>query len=280
VTFSNLTNGLGAREQEVGAAGLVALHVEAAVFLFELTGNTTFASVVDANFTQIQTSLDPLDMRPSESLLEYAKTSAATPAVVQSITSTFKSGVEGSSFFGALQSNKDPYLAYLQTYPWGSNKAKSGQGNMFYDVVTFNIDASAGAAAKSYAERYLHYLHGVNPLQLVYLSNMSADGAETSVTNLFTIRFWQGSKYNAPPGFLVAGPNPSYTWDMCCPSSCGSPGNNALCGPAPLSPPAAQPSQKSYKDFNDSWPLDSWFVSEPNDAYQAEYLRLLSKFVP
>jgi hypothetical protein len=27
-------------------------------------------------------------------------------------------------------------------------------------------------------------------------------------------------------------------------------------------------------------PLDSWLVSEPNDAYQAEYLRPLSKFVP
>jgi endoglucanase len=120
----------------------------------------------------------------------------------------------------------------------------------------------------------------VNPIQLVYLSNMSAYGAHTSVNSLFTMLFWNGSTFLAPPGFLVAGPNPGYTWDTCCPSSCGGPGNNALCGPAPLSPPAGQPPQKSFKDFNSVWPLDSWWVSEPNDAYQAEYLRLLSKFVP
>jgi endoglucanase len=47
-----------------------------------------------------------------------------------------------------------------------------------------------------------------------------------------------------------------------------------------LSPPAGQPAQKSYTDFNDSWPLDSWSVTEPDDGYQAQYVRLLSKFVP
>ena len=35
----------------------------------------------------------------------------------------------------------------------------------------------------------------------------------------------------------------------------------------------------SYLDFNDGWPLDSWSVTEPDDGYQAKYIRLLSKFV-
>jgi len=80
-------------------------------------------------------------------------------------------------------------------------------------------------------------------------------------------------------GFLVGGPNPSYNWDGCCPSSCGSVGNNALCGAAPLSPPAGQPDQKSYLQFNDSWPLNSWEVTENSNGYQAAYIRLLAHFV-
>jgi hypothetical protein len=44
-------------------------------------------------------------------------------------------------------------------------------------------------------------------------------------------------------------------------------------------PPAGQPPQKSYKDFNTSWPIDSWSVTEPDLLYQVAYIRLLSKFV-
>jgi hypothetical protein len=27
------------------------------------------------------------------------------------------------------------------------------------------------------------------------------------------------------------------------------------------------------------WPLDSWSITDPDDGYQAQYIRLLSKFV-
>jgi endoglucanase len=293
VTFFNLTNGLGAREQEVDAAGRLSKQVQAAAFLFELTGTATYQSVVDSSYAQLQTPLDPSDMEPAETLLEYSRTPMATLGVVQNITSAFRSAVEGAAvdagtsggFFGAQQTSADPYLANLPSYPWGSNAAKAGQGTLFYDLVA--VDAPASATASRYAERYVHYVHGVNPLALVYLSNMGSHGAQASVTRIFSSWFAHGSKWDAvgastygpPPGFLVAGPNPSYTWDVCCPSGCGSPANNALCGAAPLVPPAAQPNQKSYRDFNDGWPLDSWLVAEPNDAYQAKYVRLLSKFV-
>ncbi len=55
--------------------------------------------------------------------------------------------------------------------------------------------------------------------------------------------------------------------------------NNAVCTSESLSPPEGQPAQKSYKDFNTNWPLDSWSVTEPSDGYQVAYIRLLSKFV-
>jgi hypothetical protein len=67
--------------------------------------------------------------------------------------------------------------------------------------------------------------------------------------------------------------------DGCCPSGCGSAENNALCSSESISPPKGQPPQKSYKDFNSNWPLNSWSVTEPSDGYQIAYIRLLSKFV-
>jgi hypothetical protein len=87
------------------------------------------------------------------------------------------------------------------------------------------------------------------------------------------------STYGPPPGFLPGGPNPSYGVDGCCPSSCGSPENNAVCTSEPVSPPMGQPDQKSYKDFNTSWPLNSWEVTENSNGYQVAYIRLLSKLV-
>ncbi|MCK4746258.1 MAG: T9SS type A sorting domain-containing protein, partial [Bacteroidales bacterium] len=87
------------------------------------------------------------------------------------------------------------------------------------------------------------------------------------------------STYGPAPGFLTGGPNPSYNWDGCCPSGCGSSSNNAKCSSESISPPKEQPNQKSYKDFNTSWPLNSWSVTENSCGYQVRYIRLLSKFV-
>ncbi|MBP2159662.1 MULTISPECIES: hypothetical protein [Asticcacaulis] len=81
------------------------------------------------------------------------------------------------------------------------------------------------------------------------------------------------SKYGPPPGFVVGGANPAYTWDERCP------GVSPQCGKAPLSPPFGQPAQKAYADFNDSWPVNSWQVTENSGAYQTAYIRLLARFV-
>ena len=39
-----------------------------------------------------------------------------------------------------------------------------------------------------------------------------------------------------------------------------------------------QPIQKSYKDFNDSWPVNSWEITEAGIYTNAAYVRMLSKF--
>ena len=162
------------------------------------------------------------------------------------------------------------------------------QGLSFYNHQTYELEGADARDSDNIALGYIHYLHGVNPLGKVYLSNMGDYGAKDSVDSFYHSWFSHGSphwdsvsesSFGPASGFLVGGPNPSYSWDACCPDSCGGSGNNAMCGTAPLSPPADQPPAKSYKDFNNSWPLNSWAVTENHNDYQVAYLLLLSKFV-
>jgi len=66
------------------------------------------------------------------------------------------------------------------------------------------------------------------------------------------------------PGYVPGGPNAQVVKD-------GVPGS--------LRPPAGQPPQKSYKDWNEADPDKSWTVTEPAIYYQSGYVKLLSKFV-
>ena len=287
------TSGLGAGQQEVDDYGRSTWKLDAAVQLFAVTGDATYKTFVDANYDKAHlfsytNYVAPWDVASQDALLEYTKANGASANVVKAIRDAYLAGASSSGNLGAITSDKDPYLSYMKDYVWGSNSTKSNTGLTFYDVVTFGLDSAAAAEYERAAQRYVHYIHGVNPLSLVYLTNMGAHGAENSVNEMYHSWFTDGSAkwdrvgtsmFGPPPGFLVGGPNPSYDWDACCPSDCGGSSNNAQCGSAPLSPPKGQPPQKSYKDFNSNWPLDSWSVTEPSDGYQVAYIRLLSKFV-
>jgi len=291
VLFHNPSYGIGAGDSELDTAyGLPMRAIEAAIYLFAASGNATYKSYVESNyrnahmFSQGQYA-DLFEGEAQEMLLDYTQVPGATPAVVQAIQSAYQTGMQSSHNFGSQEpAPSDPYLGSMYVYVWGSNQDKAQQGIMFQDLATYGIDAARSAAAARYAERYVHAFHGLNPLSLVYLSNMSDYGAEKSVTRFFHTWFSQSSAlwnavgvstYGPPPGYLTGGPNPSYAWDGCCPGGC----SGVSCGSAMLSPPAAQPSQKAYLDFNDGWPLDSWQITEPDDGYQASYVRLLSYFL-
>jgi hypothetical protein len=266
--------------------GLLIKKLQAALYLFEATGTTSYRDFFDANYSGVNLIKsgysDGSHGEEQETLLEYTRAPNATASVVSAIKTKYLGSLQTSANLGAVTGSPDPYLAYLTGYWWGINQIKSDQGNLLYDVITYGIDSGTNATAAKGAERYVHWLHGVNPLQLVFLSNMGAHGATKSVTRFFHSWYANGSywdavgvsKYAPPPGYLTGGPNPSYAWDGCCPNGCS--GNS--CGAAMLAPPSGQPDQKSYLDFNDEWPLNSWSVTEPDDGYQAKYIRLLSKF--
>jgi hypothetical protein len=199
--------------------------------------------------------------------LGYKDANAETKSLVQErFVSVFKASnyiVDGLG--------KDGYRAYIRDYNWGSNSAKASSG-LLYEKME-NHDA---------AEDYLHYLHGVNPFGMVYLSNMKSYGAEKSVTAFYHGWF---NDDNPAPGYLVGGANSRYTWADCCKQydadhsakGCGSASNNALC--YAVSIPVGEPHEKMYSNINSGWPIDSWELTEPSLGYQTYYIRLISHFV-
>lgn len=287
------SEGLAAGQQEVDDYGRFVKKMAAAIFLFDLTGGTEYQSFIDDNYQDVNMMewgfVFPFQMFNQDVLLHYASLEDATPAVANDIKDTYAGSV--TSFdgnFPAVQQEIDPYRAHIENYTWGSNRTKANQGLIYYQMVMNGMEENDHEAYLDAAEEYIHYIHGVNPLQWVYLSNMSEYGAEKSINTFYHTWFYEDnplwshaeeSEYGPAPGFLTGGANPGYNWNECCPDNCGSTGNNERCFSENIEPPKGQPEQKSYKDFNTGWPLDSWSVTENSTGYQAAYVRLLSKFV-
>ena len=275
VTFYNNdprdhSEGLAAGQQEPDAHGRAVKALVAAIYLFDLTGDDTYRAYVDAHYTDGDT--DAIEL-----LMHYAGLAQATPAIAQAIRTNVTQGIEPVWPKGEA----DAYLSWVPGYWWGSNLIKANTGNLFADEALYGLGAHPAGAAMARAAGYVHYIHGVNPLGKVYLSNMKALGASNSVNRFYHTWFAPGStwadvrtsKFGPAPGYLVGGANPTYTWSKGCPQI------NARCGSAPPSPPAGQPDEKAYTDFSDGWPIDSWEVTEDSEAYQIGYIRLLARFV-
>ncbi|ESQ89382.1 hypothetical protein ABAC460_12795 [Asticcacaulis sp. AC460] len=280
------SQGLGAGQQEVDDYGRLAYALSAAVYLYDATGKAAYNTWFNANYQQahlfLWTYASPYENLVQASMLYYANLGSATSTTAANIRSTYVTAMNGSDNWGAVTAVTDPYLAHLGTYTWGSNNTKSNQGDMFAALAQFSLGTHTAAENLNAASHFIHYIHGVNPLGKCYLSNMATLGAENSVDQFFHTWFtdksalWDSVKdstYGPPPGFVVGGANPQYNWQS------GCPGLNPACGTAAPSPPTGQPAQKSYKDFNDTWPLNSWEVTENSNGYQSAYIRLLARFV-
>lgn len=251
-------------------------RVRAAVWLFRRTNDPQFKNYVEANYAQshlIQWFWASIyEHSLNEALLLYARDPACSTTVAQDITQTFRGSVAGYHL-GPAQNQTDAYRAWLSDgdYTWGNNRTKSDFGRILLTESLFGLDAASARAREDAAAGYLHYLHGVNPTGYCYLTNMDAAGAEGSVQETYHAWFADGgpwdnastSAFGPPPGFLVGGANPSYVPDA------------AYTGPV-LTPPQNQPAQKSYLDWNVSWPENSWQVTECQLAYQSSYIRLLA----
>ena len=256
------------------------LRIRAAVFLYELTGQAAYRNFIEANYTQIHGIAwwwwNYYEMAVQDALLYYCTLPDVTPSVASNIRSYKQSGINSGDFMGAWTAGVDAYRAYVPDaqYHWGSSQVKGHAGILIDEQVTYGLNSAQAASYRAAAGGYVHYFHGVNPLAMVYLSNMYDYGAENCANQIYHSWFWHGTIYDdaltspsgPAPGYVPGGANASFQPD------------SSYTGPR-LVPPLDQPPQKAYKDWNTSWPEDSWEVSEPGIYYQASYLYLLSRFV-
>jgi endoglucanase len=254
------------------------LATEAAVYLFALTGEPAFEAYLQAHYKEAHPYHDIGWSRykadQGEALLFYATLANADPSLKKAILADKLSDVMAGNHIYGFMPDDDLYRAFLHEpqYHWGSNNPRANYGNTNLDVINHDLGIPDTATYRTRALEILHYFHGVNPLGIVYLSNMYAVGASASVNEIYHVWFgaksrWSDAKTSAcgpPPGFVPGGPNAAAAHDGV---------------PAILSPPTGQPPQKSYRDWNAGWPDSSWVVTEPGIYYQSAYVRLLSAFV-
>jgi hypothetical protein len=289
------SGGLASGQQEVNDADRLFAKFEAAVYLYELTGDAIYKSFVESNYTSIVPAWGPKlwDLERQESLLYYTRLPGISAQVRSAILTKFIASItRNADQLPMVTDNKDPYRSPIEAYVWGSNASKADQARL-YQLLALYGDIATPATADSAALGYLHYIHGVNPLGLTYLTNMKSAGAEHSASTMFHTWFAHGTRWSEvsgtmpgpPPGYLVGGPNPGYSMDKCCTAPIGTPEYRcsgsaafALCRNS-YAPPRGQPPMKSYRQFNEGWPANSWSVTEPSTGYQAKYIRVLAKYV-
>jgi len=293
VQFYN-TGVVAAGEQEVSAYETLVRQMAAAAFLYAHTNNTTYKTFFENNYTQMHliqwTYAYPFEEGQQNFMLYYASLNGATTSVANTIENAYKNSMQTNNAdnLPAYTNKTDAYRAFLadNNYTWGSNTTKGRQGIMFTNMLTYNLDATNNTSYQEAALGIINYFHGVNPNAYCYLSNMGNYGSENSITEFYHEWFKDGSAlwdkvgvstYGPAPGYLIGGVNPTYALDGCCPNNCGA--SNSLCNTSFVTPPLGQPIQKSFKDWNTSWPQNSWTISEAGIYTQASYIRLLSRFV-
>lgn len=279
-TSSYNNSGFSSANPEVSAYHQNATSLTAAVYLYAATGNSSYRTYVDNNYNinPLQwTYWYPFESVFQDALLYYCKTPGATASVVNAIQSNCIQSVSSNNpdLLPAYNNQTDAYMAEMQDndYVWGNNQFKCETGSILYNMVLYNLDPANQTKYGNAAEGYIHYLHGVNPHGIAFLTNAAAFGGDNFTQEIYHSWFGDGTQFDggvtpyigAPPAFIPGGVNKNYQPDA------------AYSGP-PIAPPQNQPVQKSYKDWNTSWPENSWEISEVGIYVNAAYVKLLSKF--
>jgi len=228
--------------------------------------------------------------------LTYAQSEGATAQVAAAMRDGI--GREVDAIFAA----DDVYRTGMApaSYHWGSNAARAEAGVFLLQAARLGATGShTRAECHRHALDILHFFHGQNPLSMVYLTNMAAQGGEHSSWQVFHSWFGQsehaysranyagkpwsvlepdypyfegadnhgrnddkGSRLGPAPGFVPGGPNPNYSGDATPPARAGCP-------------------SLFYRDWNDqsAWTARTWEITETSIGYQAPYVALAAAFV-
>jgi hypothetical protein len=245
----------------------------AAIYLFALTGEKRFNDAAVANYRVTKPFNDGELSRwgmyspeQGDALLYYTRLENAEPETVRDILGERQRQMkEVSPDIYGYDPQQDLYRAYMRenSFHWGSNFPRAALGNVNLNAVHYELEPDT----QTYEDKALgivNYFHGVNPFNMVYLSNMYDYGAEYSANEIYHIWFQDGSIWDnaltsergPAPGYVPGGPNQWFSGDS--------------------SPPIGEPIQKAYRDWNGNV---SYEITEPAIYYQAAYIRLLANFV-
>ena len=254
-------------------------RLAAAVYLLELTGDAKYRAYFESGYgvANLITNYwaSPYELHFLEAYLRYAALPGVAVAVQTTIRDRFAISLASSAHHERIRTDVDPYGAPLGDgdHVWGSNAVLATEGALYAMAIRYGIELTATGDYFDAALAYVHRLHGVNPGGHTYLTNLRSIGAESSVDETYHVWFADGTRWDnartspagPAPGFVTGGVNSSYRPD------------NAYSGP-PIEPPQNQPVMKAYRDWNTSWPQNSWEVTECSITYQAAYIRLLAEF--
>jgi len=272
-----MDNSTGGRDENIAAA---------AWYLFELTDDETLLPFVEERlptfplFAWGGSFMDHYRHSMHMLYIRYINDPRGNQTLKNDIRSRLSTAFNGNSDFNSPNGYAtDGYRAFIKDYNWGSNKAKADYGLTFYKWHTVNASVNQNEFRER-AEGYLHYIHGVNPFNMVFLTNMNRYGATRSQKEFYHTWFGEGTNWssNPAPGFLPGGPNSRYKWDKCCPAGCDSAENNAKCFAVDIPDSSVTPPAKMYVESNIAWPINTWEITENSNGYQLGYIRLLSKF--
>ncbi|MBN1559327.1 glycoside hydrolase family 9 protein [candidate division KSB1 bacterium] len=156
------------------------IAVTAAVYLFALTGESIYNEYVIDHYKEVDNLgwWGPYRMDRGDALLYYTASAGANSAVANDILAKLRNAGQSLGDF-YKQDDRDLYRAHMPDaqYHWGSNAVKANTGNLNMNLITYDQDTANHSSYEEKALSCLHYMHGVNSLNLVYLSNMYDYGA-------------------------------------------------------------------------------------------------------
>jgi endoglucanase len=250
----------------------------AAVYLYAATGDAQYQKYFDENFAEAHMISGEAfliyENYVYQAFAYYTSLKGATPSVVDKIKLAYTNYLDNTDDkIPAYLSNKDAYRAYIkdQYYEWGSTWRHMMTANFYTDAFWYGLHTNKAQHTlyQNAAASILHYMHGTNPIGIVYMSNMNKFGAEKSITQFYHNWYMEGSKWDQvgvsevgpPSGYFGSGPNAKYTVNMF---------------------PKGEPPQKAFKDWNTAWNgannESAYEITEAGIYYQAAYIRVLSKF--
>ncbi len=181
-------------------------------------------------------------------------------------------------------------------WSWGSNRNQAFYGlNLFMAARQGIVGSHTEAQVLALAHKHLHYLLGLNPLNMVYMTNMAAYGGEHSSFQIFHSWFsftvndgdHGNSTYNGKPQSVVEPLYPYYPSDSATSSYGPAPGlvpggANWYYDGTYVIPARTYPAY-AYRDFSvgcawngSSCTASSWEVTEPDVGYQGAAVLLLA----